>query len=109
MQSWKVTCYPGSRIVGLTVYRDGRPIDGIVWHGIDDWSDAETVSVAKGSFHNSSVMQRVVQHIAAGELDHGQALELTADLRDAWERCQPQRVSGVTDMLREIAGFLRKG
>lgn len=109
MISWKVMSYPSIKMLGLTVYQDGRPVGGIVWLDIDEWQDFTTWSGVRGEFHESTVMQEVVRLRADGIINYAESLEITADLRDGWERCQPQRVSGVTDMLREIAGFLRKG
>ena len=89
--TWKTCAYIGAKMVGLTVYRDGRCLDGIQWIGPDEYMDQATWSRAEGSFHESSVMQRVVLLVTAGVIDQPTALEMTADLQDCWERCQPKK------------------
>lgn len=99
--SWKTCAYIRGKMIGLTVYRDGRCVDGIQWISTDEWMDVATWSRVDGEFHQSSVMHKVVLLQADGVIDRPTALEMTADLRDCWERCQdkPRRVTPA-DLIR---------
>ena len=104
MISWKVMSYPSIKMLGLTVYQDGRPVGGIVWLDIDEWQDYTTWSGVRGEFHESSVMREVVRLRADGIINYAESLEITADLRDGWERCLESEPKPMTtaDLIRDI-------
>ena len=104
MISWKVMSHPSIKMVGLTVYQDGRPVGGIVWMDVDEWSEYTTWSRVSGEFHESSVMQEVVRLSAYGVISYPESLEITADLRDGWERCIDSEPKPMTtaDLIRDI-------